>query len=262
MRSMYTVRLALSSVSMHNRSSSCQLEEKKFRSRLHGPFRKPLRLSFIINVADESVSRPQKRFLKRLKSSFMPKRKNKKTLYLDTNVILDLLLKRSNEAVVLVESVKSRRWGVITSTLSLVEMSDWKKRDLFMRNKVELFWSMDSILSKKNETDLGENEFRKVEKWLLDSAVSFKPDYYDLADAAGWLKLREISTSTNLLAKDAMQFCTALIAALNGKCNFFVTSDGNLIKEAKGYLRKNRLKGKLDVLTPREFAKLYPPHRN
>jgi predicted nucleic acid-binding protein len=192
----------------------------------------------------------------------MPKRKNKKTLYLDTNVILDLLLKRSNEAVVLVESVKSRRWGVITSTLSLVEMSDWKKRDLFMRNKVELFWSMDSILSKKNETDLGESEFKKVEKWLLDSAVSFKPDYYDLADAAGWLKLREISTSTNLLAKDAMQFCTALIAALNGECNFFVTSDGNLIKEAKGYLRKNRLKGKLDVLTPREFAKLYPPHRN
>ena len=187
----------------------------------------------------------------------MPKGKNK-IVYVDTNVILDFLLKRGNEAVVIMESIKSRKWKIKTSSFSFVEMSDWKKRDLFIRNKLELNWGMDTIFSKKNDTDLGAYEFEKVKKWLLDLAVSFKPEFVDLADDAGWQQLREISTSTNLLAKDALHFCIALAVARNGQCDFFVTSYGNLITEAKSYLKRNHLKGKLQIFKPKEFIKLYP----
>jgi predicted nucleic acid-binding protein len=187
----------------------------------------------------------------------MAKRKNK-IIYLDTNVILDYSLKRNNEATLLVESVRSRKWKIITSSFSIVEMSDWKKRDLFIRNKLELNWSMDSIFSKKNNTDLGKYEFEKVEKWLLDSAITIKPDYIDLADGAAWGALREISTNTNLLAKDALHFCTAYVSALNKQCDFFVSSDGELRKEAQAYLKKVRKKKNLTILTPKGFVKKFP----
>lgn len=144
-------------------------------------------------------------------------------------------------------------------SFSFVEMSDWKKRDLFIRNKLELNWGMDTIFSKKNNTDLGEYEFKKVKDWLLSSAVAFKPEFVDLADDAGWQQLREISTSTNLLAKDALHFCIALAIARNGKCDFFITSDGNLITESNSYLKRNRLKKILQISKPKEFIKSYPP---
>src|SRR3989338_963278 len=97
----------------------------------------------------------------------MSKRKSK-TVYLDTNVVLDFLLKRKTDATLLVESIRSRKWMMITSSFTMVEMSDWKKRDLFIRNKLELNWGMDAIFGSKNRTDLGSYEFDKVSKWLLE----------------------------------------------------------------------------------------------
>jgi hypothetical protein len=138
-------------------------------------------------------------------------------------------------------------------------MSDWKKRDLFTRNKLELNWGMDSIFSHKNKTDLGKYEFDKVEKWLLESASTFEPEYIDLADGAAWQTLRKISTNTNLLAKDALHFCTALVSALNKKCDFFVSVDGDLRKEAQSYLKRTKQKQKLTILTPKDFVKQFPP---
>lgn len=189
----------------------------------------------------------------------MPKDQKNKIVYLDTNVILDFILKRKNEAVLLIESIKSRKWKIITSSFSMVEMSDWKKRDLFTRNKIELNWDMDAIFSKKNKTDLGKYEFEKVEKWLLDSAISIKPEYVDLADGAAWQNLREISTNTNLLAKDALHLCTALVSALNRKCDFFITEDNDLLKEAQKYITKKKLKQKIKAMKSKDFIKMYPP---
>ena len=187
----------------------------------------------------------------------MPRKKGR-TIYFDTNAVLDFILKRSNNATLLVESIKSRRWSMITSTLTIVEMSDWKKRDLFIRNKLELNWGMDSIFNQKNKTDLGKYEFEKVEKWLLEQAPSLNLSFVDLSGAA-WEKVREISTSTNLLAKDALHFGTALAAAVNDQCDTLITSDGDFKKEADEYLKIKRLKQKLKVMTPKEFVKEFPP---
>lgn len=189
----------------------------------------------------------------------MSKERSKKikVIYLDTNVILDFVLKRNTEAALLIESVKSRKWSIMTSTLAIIEMADWKKRDLFMRNKLELNWGMDTIVSQRNRTDLGPYEFQKVEKWLLDCGAIIKLDFRDLAGPA-WEKVREISSNTNLLAKDALHFGTALVAALNNQCDVLVTGDGDFEKEAKKYLTKNRLKQRLTILTLKNFVKTFP----
>ena len=187
----------------------------------------------------------------------MPRRKDK-IVYLDTNAVLDFVLKRNNDAALLVESIKSRKWKIITSTFTMVEMSDWKKRDLFIRNKLELNWGMDTIFGQRNRTDLGHYEFEKVEKWLLDVGSNISITFVDLEGAA-WEKVREISSSTNLLAKDAIHFGTALVSSLSSKCDILVTNDGDFINEAKRFLQKNRLKRKLGVLKAKDFCINYPP---
>ena len=188
----------------------------------------------------------------------MLKRKNK-TVYLDTNVVLDFLLKRRTDAMLLIESLRSRKWTMITSSFTMVEMSDWKKRDLFMRNKVELNWGMDSIFGSKNKTDLGAYEFEKVSRWLLDSGTLLNISFIDLADSAGWQALRDISANTNLLAKDSLHLCTALISALNKQCDTLITEDGDFIKEANKYLKLRHYKQKLEVCTSKDFVKKFPP---
>lgn len=189
----------------------------------------------------------------------MSKRKSK-TVYLDTNVVLDFLLKRKTDSTLLVESIRSRKWMMITSSFTIVEMSDWKKRDLFIRNKLELNWGMDTIFGSKNKTDLGNYEFEKVSRWLLDLGTLLNISYIDLADSAGWQTLRDISANTNLLAKDSLHLCIALVSALNKQCDTFISEDGDLIKEANGYLKLRRLKQQLTVCTPKDFVKKFPPH--
>jgi len=151
---------------------------------------------------------------------------------------------------------KRKKWKIITSTFAMVEISDWKKRDLFVRNKLELKWDMDNILSHKNNTDLSSLEFQKVSQWLKDQIEKLlKIDFVELEQEA-WLKVREISANTNLLAKDALHFGTAFASALNYECDTLIVTDGNFLKEATEYLNKKK-NTRLKVLTPGSFVKKY-----
>lgn len=192
----------------------------------------------------------------------MPKGKTKKTIikniYLDTSTILDYLLNREDNAVLLLSSIKKRKWKIITSTFTMMEIADWKKRDLFMRNKQELKWDMDKIFSHKNETDLTDYEFTKVQKWLLSQEELMKIDFIELEKEA-WIKAREISSDTNLLAKDVLHFSTAFAAALHKECDIIVTSDGMFKKEAELYLKKKKKLKILKVLLLKEFVEKYTP---
>ncbi len=192
----------------------------------------------------------------------MLKRKNKvnkKVIYLDTSAILDYILKRNDVVPVLWRSIKKRKWRITTSAFAMMEIADWKKRDLFGRNKLELKWDMDNILSHKNKPDLTDYEFKKVKDWLNNCEELTQVDFVELENEA-WLKAREISAETNLLAKDALHFSTAYAFALNNECDFLITSDGDFKKEAEVYLLKNK-KCKLKIFLPDEFIEKYPPSK-
>ena len=166
--------------------------------------------------------------------------KTKKVVYFDTNVILDYILKRKDFAPILWQSIKTRNWKIITSTFTMMEIADWKKRDLFIRNKIELKWDMDNILSHKNKLDLINYEFQKTYDWLLSCEDLIKINFIELGKVEAWLEAKEISAKTNLLAKDALHFSTAYISALNDECDYLITSDGEFIKSANYYLEKNK----------------------
>ena len=184
----------------------------------------------------------------------MQKVEKNKIAYLDTSSILDYLLKRDNNATVMFSILKTKKWKIITSTFAMMEISDWKKRDLFVRDKLELKWDMDNILSHKNKTDLSSLEFQKVSKWLKDQEKQLqKIDFVELEQEA-WIKVREISANTNLLAKDALHFGTAYVSALNNECDTLIVTDGDFIKEATEYLKKKKF-NKLKIVTPAAFVK-------
>ncbi len=182
--------------------------------------------------------------------------KENKIAYLDTSSILDYLLKREDNAVVMFDILKKKNWKIITSTFAMMEIADWKKRDLFVRNKLELKWDMDNILSHKNKTDLSLLEFQKVSKWLKEQEKNLlKIDFVELKEEA-WIKVREISANTNLLAKDALHFGTAYASALNNECDTLIVTDGEFIKEATDYLKKKKFK-KLKIIKPSDFTTKY-----
>ena len=182
--------------------------------------------------------------------------KENKIAYLDTSSILDYLLKRNDHAVIMFNIFKKKNWKIITSTFAMMEIADWKKRDLFMRNKQELKWDMDNILSHKNKTDLSRIEFQKISGWLDEQIKNLlKVDFVELQEDA-WIKVREISANTNLLAKDALHFGTAYASALNNECNTLIVTDGHFIKEATDYLKRKNLK-KLKIIKPTDFIKKY-----
>lgn len=201
----------------------------------------------------------------------MPAKKGQnKILYIDTNVALDFAVDKDENVVVLMNSVKTRGWKLRTSTFAMIELAEYKKNELFLWDKLSQNYSLNNILKRiKNHRDnkkLKSYHFEQVSSWL-DSLQSQLPkiSFLDLDSpkqenqASSWQLAHEISVYSNLSAKDTIHLATAMAAAVNGECDFFITSDGDLIKEAAVILQEAKMVQKLTVLRPKEFVEMYPP---
>lgn len=199
----------------------------------------------------------------------MPKRKSK-TLYIDTNVILDFVTDKDNNVVVLMKSVKSRGWKLRISTFAMIELAEYRKNELFLWEQLSKNKSLNSIIKKiKNPRDnkkLKAHHFEQVSDWLinlqeelpnigfLDLDPSKKKD-----EVSSWELAHDISVYSNLNAKDVIHLATAIAAAQNNDCDFFITSDGDLYKESHEIKNAVGLKRKLKIMKPKDFIEIYPP---
>lgn len=171
----------------------------------------------------------------------MPKRKSK-TLYLDTNVILDFVSDKDSNAVVLMESVKSRNWNLRTSTFAMIELAEYRRNEIFLWDKLSQSKSLNNIMKKirnpREKKALKPYHFQQVSSWMEDlQGILPNINYLDLDSSkeskevlSGWQLAHEISIYTNLNTKDVIHIATAVAAARNNECNFFITSDGDLQK--------------------------------
>lgn len=198
----------------------------------------------------------------------MPRRKNK-IIYLDTCVILDYLDKEEN-SVVLMKSVKDRKWEIRTSTFGMVELAEYRRNEIYLwhklSNKKSLNTLMKAIRNPQREKKLKDYQFSELSDWLanihtalpkfqsLDLTSSEKPDVQ-----SSWQLAYDLSISTNLNAKDNVHLATAISASLNKECDFFITIDGNLYDEAKRIVTEFKMKKKLQIIKPKEFIERYPP---
>jgi len=198
----------------------------------------------------------------------MSRRKNK-VIYLDTCVILNYLDKEEN-SVVLMKSVKDRNWEIRTSTFGMVELAEYRRNEIYLwhklSNKRSLNAIMKAIRNPRKEKKLKDYQFSELSDWLANVQTALpKFQSLDLTSSenqevqSSWQLAYDLSISTNLNAKDNVHLATAISASLNGECDFFITTDGNLYNEAKRIIAEFKMGKKLQIMKPKEFIKKYPP---
>ena len=199
----------------------------------------------------------------------MPKRKSK-ILYIDTNVVLDYIADKDNNVIVLMKSVKSRRWKLRISTFAMIELAEYRKNEIFLWDKLSQNKSLNSIIKRiKNPREnkkLSFYHFEQLENWLnnLEEALP-NIGFLDLTSSkvksvpSSWHLAYYLGTYSNLNAKDVIHLSTAAAAAQNNECDFFITSDGDLYKESNKLIKENKWTTKIKVMKPKEFVEKYPP---
>ena len=188
-----------------------------------------------------------------------------KKIYIDTCVALNYLEDRTSDSLVFMQSINTRKWELKTSTFTLVELSDYQKNSIYFWDKLSERKSLNYILRKvrdqKSNRKLTRNQLRRVQAWL-DAVIKTFPTelaFHDLADTSAWQWAKMISESSNVTAKDSVHLATAFALAVNNDCDFFVTDDSDLKKEALELIKGTRLIKKIKIMSSGEFGAEFPP---
>lgn len=154
----------------------------------------------------------------------------KLNFYLDTNILLDILRKRGEEAIKLFDLIKANKQTCSTSQFALMELIEQEKtrsfaRKLLLENKKDIH----EIVRIYRQCDLNIEELSTVKTNIFNRSDLF--DYIDLFDLTddGWYYATELALTTNLSAPDCIHLAIASITY----ANFLVTTDSHLIKSAE-----------------------------
>jgi len=158
-------------------------------------------------------------------------------LYLDTNIILDVLRDRRRQgelvSLKLLEHAKREKWFISTSPFTLMEILDVEQDDMFFQIKVSEGYTVADVLRIRRQRDLSKQQLDRISRRMDDKlriAYAYI-DYWEL-DPKGFDHAVELARTTNISAPDCLHLATALEAG----CDLFVTTDEFLAKEAKEYL--------------------------
>jgi predicted nucleic acid-binding protein len=155
-------------------------------------------------------------------------------IYIDTNVILDVAIKRNNKSVDLLAAVRERGIRICTSHFSMMEALGVRQEHLYIINELQRGERVDKILRNRGQRSLSHNDLITVYNELI---YSFYEQYEDILDywyltQRGWENATVIMTKINISAMDAVHVATAVEAG----CDRFVSSDTALIKNAKSLI--------------------------
>jgi len=155
-------------------------------------------------------------------------------IYIDTNVILDIAIKRNNKSVELLDAVRERGMRICTSHFSMMEALGVRQEHLYIMNELQRGERVDKILRNRGQRNLSHTDLITVYNELI---YSFYERYKDTLDywyltQRGWESATLIMTKINISAMDAIHVATAVEAG----CDRFVSSDTALIKNAKSLI--------------------------
>ncbi|TSC79989.1 MAG: hypothetical protein G01um101429_301 [Parcubacteria group bacterium Gr01-1014_29] len=191
----------------------------------------------------------------------MPKEIRKsKAFYIDTNVVLDYITGRNTQTISVLEKIKSKDWKCVSSSFLTMEVADYKKDSLFFVDKaIDKKWEMRKIIRETYNKDLERGDFEKVFNWFAEFLDKYKClSLYDfLTTNEDWFLAQNIAFNSNLNAPDVIHLSSAVLGAVRGYCQVFVTNDKFFTVEAKRVIESRKLKGKLKIMTVAEVEKNY-----
>ena len=158
-------------------------------------------------------------------------------LYLDTNVILDVLDNRWQASTDLMRRIAVGGWRCSTSRFTFLEMLDVKQENRFVQNRLAEGMQPSSIIRRLNERRKGKLALRKREldtiyeqlREAVENAYPFITFQRPLAEL--WNRA-EVYCAANIGATDAIHLATATGLA----CDVLVTRDEDFLVIAQQYM--------------------------
>ena len=153
-------------------------------------------------------------------------------VYLDVNIILDVIRGRKNKAsFVLMEKIRKGNIRGCTSAFSLLELIDKEQEYTFIWRMIKDGYSFDEILRERYNRNLKDMDLIEAVEKIDRVFVKRYEDYIDFfyLEGEGWDKAVELMQSANLTCEDAIHLVSALMAG----CDLLVSNDQHLLNNAK-----------------------------
>lgn len=155
-------------------------------------------------------------------------------LYLDSNVIIEIIEGQKQESVYPIENAKENGLVIYTSNFTLMVLLDVRKGNAFILKKLGEGDTLKKILRQRYDKDLSleilQDVYNKVKNKFL---IPYKSVSFLMLTEDGWNKATDICTNSNISAPDCIHVATALEAG----CDIFVVSDEFLKKKASEFIK-------------------------
>ena len=160
-------------------------------------------------------------------------------LYLDTNIILDVLHGRWPASKRLFERIKSEHWECITSRFTMLELVDTEHEECFIENKKAEGYPLSRVrtfLGTRHQKAhaLPKRDLEKIHAFLdshSEDVFAYIDFRYPVANSF-WDKAEDYCNSTEIAVADAMH----LALAKESGCNILVTRDSDFRTVADDYI--------------------------
>lgn len=154
--------------------------------------------------------------------------KDELRIFLDSNVILDVIERRKNESIALLEHIREANLFCCTSSFAHAELIDIEQEFTHIMNMLGRRLTLDAILRERRKKRLTLEQRENAIDRVRNFFKQYRIETWEL-DEKGWSTVIEIMRDLNVKAPDSIHIATALESG----CTIFVTSDEELGKEAK-----------------------------
>lgn len=157
---------------------------------------------------------------------------NEPRIFLDSNVILDVIERRRNESIALLECIKEKDLFCCTSSFAHAELVDIEQEFTHVTNMLGKRLTLGEILRKRREKRLTLEQREDAIDRVRSFFKQYKIETWEL-DEKGWSTIVEIMRDLNVKAPDSIHIATAV----ESSCTIFVTNDKELGKEVKKIMK-------------------------
>lgn len=173
-------------------------------------------------------------------------------LYLDTNVLLDILRpQRRPTSAELVRRLQARGWQCTSSYFALMEALDIEQENAWARQRIRAGQDFEWIVRRRRDRDLKPQTLTRISNRFIGRFVDELENaiYWGVLGAEVWEEAATLAATSNISATDCLHVATAVAYS----CHVVVTSDETLIGLASEHIAAARPEDVLQLLRTAVF---------